>query len=114
MRTAEKVVFNTIVLYARVIISMAISLVSVPLVLKALGANDYGLYSLVAGVIAMLTFLNVSMNVATQRYLSVAMGTGDKEQLNTVFNVSLLLHFIIGSIIVIFLRFVVFLFLMDF
>ena len=40
MRTAEKVVFNTIVLYARVIISMAISLVSVPLVLKALGAND--------------------------------------------------------------------------
>ena len=50
----------------------------------------------------MLTFLNVSMNVATQRYLSVAMGTGDKEQLNTVFNVSLLLHFIIGSIIVIF------------
>ncbi len=101
MKVAEKVVFNTIVLYARVIISMLISLVSVPLVLKALGASDYGLYNLVAGVIAMLTFLNASMNVATQRYLSVAMGTRDTVRLNIVFNVSLLLHLLIGTVIVI-------------
>lgn len=104
MKVAEKVVFNTIVLYSRVIISMLLSLVSVPIILKALGASDYGLYSLVAGVILMLTFLNASMHVVTQRYLSVAMGKGNIENLNTVFNVALLLHFLIGTIIVILLE----------
>ena len=74
MRTAERVVFNTIVLYAKIIASMAIALVSVPLVLHALGASDYGLYNLVAGVVAMLSFLNNSMTVSSQRYMSVAMG----------------------------------------
>lgn len=100
MKVAEKVVFNTVILYTRVILTMLISLVSVPLVLKALGASDYGIYSLVAGVIAMLTFLNASMNVATQRYLSVAMGAKDTLRLNIVFNVSLLLHLLIGVIVV--------------
>ena len=78
-----------------------ISLVSVPIVLKALGASDYGLYNLVAGVILMLTFLNASMHVATQRYFSVEMGKGDMERLNTVYNVAILLHVLVGTIIVI-------------
>lgn len=53
MQTTVRVVFNTVVLYAKIIMSMAIALVSVPLVLKALGASDYGLYNLVAGIVAM-------------------------------------------------------------
>lgn len=101
MKVGEKVVFNTVVLYSRVIITMLISLVSVPIILKALGASDYGLYNLVAGVILMLTFLNASMHVVTQRYLSVAMGKGDLRHLNSVFNVAILLHLIIGGTIVI-------------
>lgn len=105
MQTSTKVVFNTIILYARVIISMLISLVSVPIVLKALGVKDYGLFNLVAGVIAMLTFLNTSMNVATQRYISVAIGTNDKKQLNMIFNAAIILHLIIGLIIVVMFEF---------
>ena len=74
MQTSTKVVFNTVILYVKVITSLAIALISVPLVLKALGASDYGLYNLVAGVVAMLAFLNNSMTVSSQRYMSVAMG----------------------------------------
>jgi len=100
MRAATKVVFNTAVLYAKILVSMAIALVSVPLVLRALGASDYGLYNLVAGVVAMLSFLNNSMTVSSQRYMSVAMGANDEQQINSVYNTSFLLHLILGVLVV--------------
>lgn len=104
MQAATKVVFNTIVLYAKIIVSMAIALISIPLVLKALGASDYGLYNLVAGVIAMLSFLNNSMTVSSQRYMSVAMGTNDEAKVNIVYNTSFWLHLIIGLFVVVVLE----------
>lgn len=81
MQTSTRVIFNTIVLYVKVILSLAIAFVSIPLVLNALGASDYGLYNLVAGVVAMLSFLNNSMTVSTQRFMSVAMGEKNEEKL---------------------------------
>ena len=83
---------------------MAISLVSVPLVLKALGASDYGIYHLVAGIVAMLSFLNASMTVSSQRYMSVAMGTKDESRVDKVFNASFWIHLIIGVAIVLLLE----------
>lgn len=83
---------------------MGIALISVPLILKALGASDYGLYNLIAGIIAMLSFLNSAMTVSSQRYMSVAMGTNDKEHVNTVYNTSFLLHLILGLGIVVILE----------
>lgn len=71
---------------------MAIALISVPLVLKALGASDYGLFNLVVGIVAMLAFLNNSMTVSTQRYMSVAMGEGNSEKINSIYNASFILH----------------------
>lgn len=100
MRAATKVAFNTIFLYTRLIVSMAISLISVPLVLRALGASDYGLYNLVAGVVTMLSFLTSSMTVSSQRFLSVTMGTNDKEKVNNVYNVSFFIHLLLGLFVV--------------
>ena len=85
---------------------MAISLVSIPLVLKALGASDYGLYNLVAGVITMLAFLNNSMTVSSQRYMSVAMGEQNEHKINIVYNTSFVLHLLLGAIVVIALEFI--------
>lgn len=100
MRAANKVMMNTGILYVQILVSMSISLYTVPLVLKALGASDYGLYSLVAGVITMLAFLNVAMTVSTQRFMSVALGEGRGNHLNSVYNSSIVLHFIIGLVVV--------------
>ena len=80
MQIAQKVIFNTAVLYTKILVTMVVALVSVPLVLKALGASDYGLYNLVAGIIAMLSFFNNSMTVSSQRYMSVAMELKRKRQ----------------------------------
>lgn len=101
MQAATRVVFNTAVLYAKILISMAIALVSVPLVLKALGASDYGLYNLIAGIVSMLTFLNNSMTVSSQRYMSVAMGEGNVCKINSIYNASFVLHLVLAFGIVV-------------
>ena len=101
MTTANRVILNTAILYAKILICTFISLWTVPLVLRALGASDYGLYNLIAGVIAMLSFINGAMTVSTQRYLSVTLGMKDAEEMNYVYNASILLHVTIGAAIIV-------------
>ena len=105
MRPANRVVVNTGFLYGKMLITMLISLYSTRLILNALGAVDYGIFNLVGGVIAMLSFLNGAMSVATQRYLSFYLGAGEKHKLKSVFNSSIVLHLVIGFIIVLLLEF---------
>lgn len=104
MQVANRVIFNTGILYAKIIICVFISLWSVPLVLHALGASDYGLYNLIAGVIAMLSFLNASMTVSLQRFMSVTMGEGNDEKLIKIYNTGIILHIFIGILLVCFLE----------
>lgn len=101
MNTANRVIFNTAVLYVKIVVNMLISLVSVPLIMHALGVSDYGLYNLIAGVIGMLAFLNASMTVSTQRYLSVSIGERNQEKSNRIYNNAILLHLFLGLICVI-------------
>lgn len=80
---------------------MGISLYATRVILNALGATDYGLFSLIAGIIAMLTFLNNSMSSATQRFLEFNLGGGQKEKLKEVFNTSVFLHLLVGILVVV-------------
>ncbi len=105
MQNTNLVVKNTGILYIKMAITMFISLYTTRLILNALGAKDYGIFNVVAGAIAMLTFLNAAMAGATQRFMSFAEGKGDTDKLTSIFNVTLLLHFAIALIIVIFLEF---------
>lgn len=100
MDPKNKIIVNTIILYAKIIINMIISLWTVPLVLRALGQNDYGLYNLVAGVVSMLAFLNASMTVVVQRYMSVTMGANDPQKLNDVYNAGVRIHLVLGFCVV--------------
>jgi O-antigen/teichoic acid export membrane protein len=105
MKSSNKVVLNTGILYGRMLITMGVSLYSTKIVLNALGSTDYGIFNLVAGVIAMLSFLNVAMTTSTQRYLSYHQGKDDIEMQKRIFTNSFLLHIVIGLIIVIGLEF---------
>ncbi|MCI6503042.1 MAG: MATE family efflux transporter, partial [Prevotella sp.] len=81
----------------RSIINIFLSFVSTRIVLEALGQNDFGIYSLVAGVITMLGFLSNAMLVSTQRFLSFLHGQEDYEKLRAFFANSLMLHFVMGA-----------------
>lgn len=101
---ATRVAKNTGILYARMAITIVISLYSTRIVLNALGIADFGIFNVVAGAIAMLTFLNNAMTGVTQRFISYAEGAGDREMVRTIFNVSVVLHLIIAVLILIVLE----------
>ena len=96
MRASNRIIVNTIAQYVRTILNMLLSLISVRLVLNILGVSDYGIYSLVAGVVSLLSFFTNSLVGSTQRFLSIHQGKGDISALKNVFSNSLLLHIIIG------------------
>ena len=98
MEPSKRIVVNTLAQYARTIINMVLSLYSSRLVLDILGVDDYGVYSLVAGVVSMLSFLTNSLVGSTQRFLSVSQGRGDLHHLKYVFTNSLILHVILGTV----------------
>lgn len=90
--TANRVIKNTGFLYAKMGITMFISLYTTRLILNSLGASDFGIFNIVGGAIAMLGFLNASMAGATQRFMSYCEGEGDKEKQKSIFNISVVLH----------------------
>lgn len=93
-------IVNTIAQYARTILNVCLALYSTRLILAALGQSDYGVYSVVGGVVALLSFLTQAMATTTQRYLSYARGEGTKEYIRKVFGNSMLLHMAIGAAVV--------------
>ena len=65
----ERVIFNTLFLYLRMIVTIAVGLYASRMVLNVLGESDFGIFSLVGGVVVILSFLNSGMLQASQRFL---------------------------------------------
>lgn len=96
----KRIAKNTLLLYFRMLLTMAVSLYTSRVVLQTLGVEDYGIYNVVGGIITMFTFINGGMVSATQRYLTFEIGKSNFYQLKKVFNTSLQIHAIIAFIIV--------------
>lgn len=94
----KRIAKNTLLLYARMVVTMGVSLYTVRIVLNTLGVEDYGLYNVVGGVVALLGFLPGSMASATQRFFSHALGQKDQNKLNKVFGVNSLIYLGIGIV----------------
>lgn len=101
MTNSQRIIVNTAAQYTRTILNVCMSLYSTRLILTALGQGDYGIYSVVAGVVAMLSFVTNALVVTTQRYLSFHHGSGDKDKIRLVFGNSVLLHILIGFLLTI-------------
>jgi O-antigen/teichoic acid export membrane protein len=95
----RRIAKNTLMLYFRQILIMLVSLYTVRVVLETLGAEDYGIYNVVAGVVTRFGFLSISMATATQRYLSFEIGKGDFEQLKKIFSLSFEIYVLIAVIV---------------
>jgi len=97
---SSKIIKNTIFVYIRMVISIVVSLYSVRIVLKSLGVIDFGIYSLVGGVIAFLSFLNGAMTTSSQRYISFFLGRNNLNETREVFKSTIFLHLAISLILV--------------
>lgn len=97
MQHKKKILINSIAIYVKIAINTIATLVATKIVLHELGAYEFGLYNLIAGVIVMLSFLNTALVISTQRFLSIAIGEKDDEKVITVFRSSLFLHIIVAT-----------------
>ena len=77
---------NTIVLYLRMLFTMVLQLYTSRIVLQALGVEDFGIYNVVGGVIAMLNFINMSLSNANSRFIAIEIGSGDDTSLKRLFS----------------------------
>lgn len=80
--------------------TMGVSLFTSRVILQTLGIEDYGIYSVVGGIVTMFAFINGGMVSATQRFLTFEIGKGNSVQLKKVFSTSLQIHAFIAFIIV--------------
>lgn len=89
----KQIAKNTIFLFVRMLLVMGISIYTSRIILGTLGVEDYGLYTVIAGVVVLFSFLDSALNNSSQRYLSIAAGEGDNRKIETVFSTSFMLHF---------------------
>ena len=94
----KRIAKNTALLYVRMFFIMAVTLYTSRVVLDVLGVEDFGIYSVVGGVVAMLSFLNSSLSTATQRYMNYEMGKGNKDGLRKVFSMSFISFFLLAVV----------------
>jgi O-antigen/teichoic acid export membrane protein len=97
----KRIAKNTLMLYIRMGLSTVVSLYTSRVVLQTLGVEDYGIYGVVGGVVAMFSFLNSTMAGATSRFLTFEMGKGDKERLKDTFSSALIIHIGIALLVLI-------------
>ena len=97
----KRIAKNTLMLYFRQILILLVSLYTVRVVLNVLGAEDYGIYNVVAGVVTMFSFLSGAMATASQRYFSFDLGKGDNEHLKTTFSVTFQIYVLLAAIVII-------------
>ena len=101
MSDNSRIAKNTIFMYVRMAITMLVGLYTSRVVLRVLGVEDYGLYNVIGGIIAIFTVLNAALINTTSRFITVSLAKGDEKNTRQIFNMSLLLHLIVGGIIVV-------------
>ena len=85
-------------------IIMAVQLYTSRVILDKLGADDYGLYNVVGGVVGLLSFLTGTLSIGTSRFITYELGAGDAKKLKSTFVTSFYTHLALSGIIVILLE----------
>lgn len=101
VQSNKRIAKNTIILYIRMIVMMAISFYTTRVILNALGVEDYGIYNVVGGLVAMFSLLSSSLSSSTSRFITFGLGKGDKTELQKIFIASVNINIILAIIVVI-------------
>jgi len=100
---SKRIAKNTLLLYVRMLLTMAIGLFTSREILAILGIKDYGIYNVVAGFVLMFSFFSNSLSAAISRFLTYELGKkGELQQLSKIFStsVNVLLVLSIGIVII--------------
>lgn len=102
----KRIAKNTLLLYFRMLFMMVVSLYTSRVILNALGVEDFGIYNVVGGVVAMFTVISGSLSAAISRFITYELGSGNQSKLNKIFSASVTIQLLLSLIIVILIEFV--------
>lgn len=85
----RRIAKNTLLLYVRMLLIMAVSLYTSRIILEVLGIEDYGIYNLIAGFVTFLAFISNALVSSMQRYFNVALGQDNLQRYKEVFSMSI-------------------------
>ncbi len=91
----KRIAKNTLFLYLRSIVIMGIGIFTSRVVLQTLGVEDYGIYNIVGGFVAMFAIISSSLVHASQRFISYEMGK-DHPQMNRIFCATVSVHLLMA------------------
>lgn len=74
----KRIAKNTLALYFRTFITMIVGLYTGRVMLQALGVDNYGINAVVGGIVAMSSLITSTMSAAIGRYITYALGKGDR------------------------------------
>lgn len=97
----RRIAKNTLMLYIRQILVLLVSLYTVRVILEVLGVEDYGIYTVVGGVVSLFSFFSGTMASASQRFFSFALGQQDLTLLKKTFSVNLIIY--VGIVLIAFI-----------
>ena len=96
----KRIAKNTLLLYCRMLFLMVVSLYTSRVVLNALGVEDFGIYNVVGGIVAMFTVLSGSLSAAISRFITYELGKGNQDNLNKIFSSAVTIQLGLAGIII--------------
>lgn len=96
----KRIAKNTVALYFRMLLTMAVGLFTSRVILDSLGVEDYGIYNLVGGFVAMFEIVRAGLLSATQRFITYDLGKGNIQELNKTFSTCVIIFIFISALIV--------------
>ena len=97
----KRIAKNTLLLYVRMILIMIISLFTSRVNLQSLGVEDFGIYNVVGGVVAMFSVISGTLATAISRFITVELGRNNDQKINIVFSTSVTIQLFLAVFIVI-------------
>ena len=97
----ERIAKNTLMLYVRMFALMLVGLYTSRVVLEALGENDFGIYNVIGGVVAMFTIISGALNSAVSRFITFEMGRGEGAQLEKVYSTAVTIQILLAAAVIV-------------
>lgn len=80
---------------------LGVNLYASRLILEALGVDDFGIYNVIGGIVALFSTINGALASGSSRFLTFELGRNNEERLKKTFSVSFAIHFFIAIIVLI-------------
>ena len=104
----KRLIKNTLLLYGRLFLAMAVALFTSRIVLQTIGVEDFGISGVVGSVVGIISFLNGSLAASTSRFITYELGkkenSAPNDLLHTTFNTAFTVHLILAIAVALFLE----------